>query len=237
MTRTLVYLCVLLSLAACQPQPLFPTPDDDPATLTTDNNNINPTTTVQVVNTRLAGTPVSVVTRADWDTLTANNGILLAQKEHAIDTADEIDGVLINIFKPDVERYDPPTETSDNPALTLMRYIVSRPDFVGDARVTTPDTFEWGNHSAAYYTLASDKDRRTLVIGVSVDGSTDVIVFNISVPPGETENLHERLIDGLRSITIDGVTLDGADLVALPNPISFPSTDVEIATDNTPQSP
>jgi len=191
---------------------------------------------VQTLTSRLAGENVIITVKSDWHTLIDDDHILLAENEQSIENAQNVDGVLINIFQPHVEDYQGLAQT-DNPALDLLRYIVDRPVYVGNAHLIAPHGFMWGDQYAAFYTLANTKNHYILVIAVYVEAIDDVIVININVPEVESEQLRTTLINGIQSIVIGDVELTGDHLRALPEPILFPSGDVEIATDNTPQAP
>jgi len=237
MYRILLLVCLSVFIVSCQPQPLFPSPEPTAVELTTENDARRaPSATTQVVNARLRGQAVSIVTRADWDSLEAEDSILLAEKRRYIDETGADSGMLINIFQPHVIGYDVGSRT-DNHALAMLHYIVDRPNYVGNASLVPPRGFRWGNHDAAFYTLYKGEGRYTLVIAVNVATSEDNLVVNVSVPAEQRTDLRDQLVDGLRSITVSDVTLTGRDLAALPDPIPFPSGDLEIATDNTPETP
>jgi hypothetical protein len=232
MYRVLVLTAVALALVSCQSQPSIPATHADSEL--SQNPEEQATSTVQVINGQLDETPISVVTHAHWDTLSTEDGILIAEHQHSIADATVVDGILINIFKPQIT--DPEMiHTIDNPALGLLRYIIDKPTYVGDHMTTSPNDFDWGNHRAAYYALTRDVGH-TLVIAVSVP-SSDVIVFNISIPRERRADIRDQLISSLQSVTIRDVTLTGDDLIALPDPLPFPSDDIEIATGNTPERP
>jgi len=196
----------------------------------------NPQT--QVVSTQLAGEEVSVITQAGWDTLAADDSILLAEKHRSIENARKVDGVLINIFRPQVAGFDATDVEDDNVALALLRYIVQKPNYVGDAALVTPRAFDWGGQAAAFYTIFNGIDRYTLVIAVTLrQNEQEVLVMNVGIPVEQTETIYSKLALGLQQITIGETELLGADLNALPDPIPFPSDDIEVATDNTPETP
>ncbi len=196
----------------------------------------NPQT--QVVSAQLAGEQVSVVTQAGWDTLVADDSLLLAEKHRSIENARKVDGVLINIFRPQVAGFDATNVPDGNMALALLRYIVQKPNYVGDAALVTPRAFDWGEQAAAFYTIYNGIDRYTLVIAVTLrQDEQEVIVMNVGIPVEQTTTVYNKLELGLQQITIGETELLGAELDALPDPIPFPSDDIEIATDNTPETP
>lgn len=233
MYRILVLLALALLVASCQPQPV--TPPTEAGAAAANSGGVRPT---QVVSAQFAGEQVSVVTQAGWDTLAAEDSILLAEKHRSIENAREVDGVLINIFRPQVAGFDATAVPDENVAYALLRYIVQNPNYVGNAALVMPRAFEWGGQPAAFYTIFNGVDRYTLVIAVTPrqDEGT-VVVMNVGVPADQLGNLYDKLVLGIQQITIGETELRGADLDALPNPIPFPSDDIEVATDNTPETP
>lgn len=232
MHRLLVLLALALLLVSCQLQPV-PPPTEARGTAI-----IGGTPQQQVVSAELAGEQVLIVTQAGWDTLAADDSILLAEHNRSISNSQEVDGILINIFKPQVTGFDVTSSTNDNVALTLLRYIVRDPGYVGNAALTTPRAFDWGSQQAAYYTVYNGADRYTLVIAVDTNRADHgVLVMNVGIPIDQIGVIYDKLSLGIQQIVIGEIELLGTDLDALPNPIPFPSGDLEIATDNTPEIP
>ncbi len=103
------------------------------------------------------------------------------------------DGIVVNIFSPNIAHMDlPETPEDTNQALWLLDYVVSTPGMISPASVASvPQAFTWNGHDAAYYLLTGRHHKRAIVISVAL-APDQIVGINIAMPHFRADDAQER---------------------------------------------
>lgn len=185
----------------------------------------------QIIQTMMNGHVVEVVTVSGWEALVAQNSVILAERGQSMTERLSDGSMSVRVFMPNVDGL--PLPPTDNRAVGFLQYIVQQPNIIGNASITAPTGFVWDGYDAAYYTLDSGGELVTMLLAVHVH-TDEWLVFNINIPRDRRNQLHAMLPDVLHHIQINDNALAGSGLLSLPNPLTFPDTQIEIAIESTP---
>jgi hypothetical protein len=212
-----------VSIAACQTQPPSSTPTDAIA--------ITPEATVEVVSEpawregTIGTIRVGIWQPPGW-TFTNENTVTLLQHNPSLSASESAPqtGIIVNVFAPHTTSFDlpPMPEDTANPPLWVFRHLVADPTVIGyQTSASQPVAFDWHNHPAAYYLLSSPNHGHAIIVGVMLnDGS--MLGINVSLPSSSLDNARETLAMIFNGFTVDGETIGGGILSALPAPAAFP---------------
>lgn len=159
-----------------------------------------------------------------WEYYETAYGLVMTEQISTIATNGELGGLLTHIFVPPLDNL-PIRASQTNRALSILREIVSDPDYVGAAKVTKPQSFLWDGHEAAYFLMNNGEVNRTLVLGVILPGINGLIACNISAPSDQSDRIREQLPQLLEGLEINGIILDSESLNQLPDVLPFPDTE------------
>lgn len=110
-----------------------------------------------------------------------------------------------------------------NNALDVLKQVVEMPAHMGpDMRMSEPTAFQWDNHPAAYYVFSAGDGTRMLVLALDVPNKRQIVVCAISIEVGAKNRIRTELPALLDGLMIDGTSLRGESLNALPDPLPFP---------------
>ncbi|MCL4255309.1 MAG: hypothetical protein KJ043_16230, partial [Anaerolineae bacterium] len=116
-----------------------------------------------------------------------------------------------------------PISDTDNRALNTLTRILAHPDYVGDATVSSPLPFMWGNLECAYYLMDNGEGNLTIVIGILDPQTNHLVTVSMSAPQDQQARIRAMLPTLLDGLTINNYTLSGVVLDdILPNPLVFP---------------
>ncbi len=219
-------LAAVLLLTACQSAAPTETIPETPEA-TSDSGSTSP----GWLETDMNGVSFGMWRPAGWET-DQNNGLVIA--EHTVSSTGMIEGgVLIHCFVPAPDEFDVP-DSDANYAWAVLDRVVHMPSHMGyDVVVSKPAAFQWDTYQAAYYLITTGDGVRALVIALAIPGMGKVVVCNISAPTAQSERIRAMLPDLLDDLTIDGTSLDGKALDALPNPLPFPRYSMAASTVST----
>ncbi len=227
------YLLCAVVLVSCGTQPLELTLSTEQADNDTAVQIVHRDDT-SVVQAQVGDANVTIHAPLGWEALTTDFGVILSEYATSVADGGNIDGMLVYVFLPDLDDFD--LSGRGNVAQAMLQQVVRRPAYVGTAAVNQPQAFEWDGYDAAYYTLNSGDGTVTMLIATVLDPAS-VVAYNISVPMNQANRLRAMLPEVLAYVAVDEHELTGAALDNLPNNISFPAYDLEVASDNTPANP
>lgn len=243
MRTTLLLVCLLL-LVACQSTTTTVSKQSDAELNLTTEATLSGLVSAspadpdgEVALARFGDVELHVAVPDTWEAFQTDYGIILSEHAGSVATGGKLDGMLVYVFLPEVEEMlsslTPPSDT--NIAQALLSQIVQRPNYVGNAAVSSPTPFQWNEYDAAYYTLNSGDGNLTMLMVVAPTADT-IVAYNISIPEESVARIRRLLPQVLTSVQVNDIRLDGQSLdTHLPTSLDFPSTDVEIASENTPE--
>lgn len=208
MKLTLLSILLALVLFGCRP------------TAPTDNTAMLEATEVQEVieevdSTRLAldvnGVELRVKRPNEWEYYTTEYGVVLAEQLGSVAAAGELGGLFTHVWVPPLEDFVLPVN-AQNEALAILNEIIANPDYVGNARVSSPSAFTWDGAEAAYYLMDNDEGNLTIVFGIVVPGVDRFVAASISASVDDIDRIRSQIPSILDELTVDGVTLSGESL-------------------------
>ena len=165
---------------------------------------------------------LSGVYPAGWESFTTDYGIVLAEELGSVATDGRLNGMLVHVFVPPMDDFKLPT-SSENRAWYILHEIIKNPEYVGEAAISEPIAFRWGEYEAAYYLMDSGEGHLTIVVGVVVPDVNQLVVCHTSAPADQAQRIRDNLPDLLDGFVINDIRLDGTLLdAALPSELSFP---------------
>lgn len=167
------------------------------------------------------------------------DGLLIADKGAVLNGSTPVLGMVVYFFVPPLETFDlSPDITHGNLASHVLDQVVTMPQMLGASAVSTPVAFLWGDHPAAYYLLTSDIGTKTLVLAVSVPGTNQLIVCNISLPSNmDAEHLIRDALPWLfEGMTLNGTALNASVFDSLPEVFVFPNSRYQSDVHTTPEA-
>lgn len=166
---------------------------------------------------------------AGWEAQRMDDGILLA--EHAASIASggqSIQGIQVHIFVHALQGFDIPTDK--NVAWAILDQITHDQKYIGRARVNEPYGFVWSRHDAAFYLSNNGDGNVTMLIGIAMPDTPQMVVCNVTAPVGESHRIRDMLPVILDTLTVNSISLAVEALQDLPAPLQFPM----MATPNLP---
>jgi hypothetical protein len=158
-----------------------------------------------------------------WETYNTESGIVLTEHMGNPETGGVLEGILIYIFIPphmtDIRVHN---SESENIAWQMLKQIISKREYIGDALVSEPVAFDWDHHDAAYYLLNNRDGTVTLLLAMGLADDQHLVVSHISLPQIQANRLRPLLPELLGSLTIDDIPVDVTALNHLPDPLIFP---------------
>jgi hypothetical protein len=212
-----VLIVAVFWLAACQAAAPTETPTETPDTST------------RWLETEMNGVSLGIWTPNGWEA-DLSDSLVLA--EHVVSThGTMIGGMLINCFVPAMDEFQDIAADADNYAWSVLNQVVKMPIHTGhDVVMSDPAGFDWETFPAAYYLVSMGDGVRALVLALALPGEKKVVVCNVSVPASQAGRIRTSLpllLDGLK---VNGTTLHGSALAALPDPLPFPHYSLSATT-------
>lgn len=218
------------ALSACQTElETFPTPTDAPTVEATAEVTEVAVMSPEWIEEQAGDVEIGMWKPVGW-TLDSSTGVTLLQHNPSLDShiGSPENGIIINIFSPNLEHMDLPEAPEDaNHALQVLDYVVSTPGIISSSSVASdPQPFTWNGHDAAFYLLTGQHYKRAIVICVAIE--PDLIVgINIAMPHNMAEDARQLIPQLFNDFTAAGVQLGADDLAMLPDPLIFPHRDAE----------
>ena len=182
------------------------------------------------LETQMNGVSLGMWTPDGWET-DVSDGLVMA--EHPLTRSGAMmGGMLVYVFVPLLDDFNL-TEGDSNFAWAVLDKVVKMPSHTGhDVTVSDPTGFKWGEYDAAYYLLTTGDGVRVFVLAVALPGLQKVVVCNISIPANQANRIRAMLPQLLNGLTVNGMTMSGAALDVLPDPLPFPRYMLISGTDN-----
>lgn len=211
---------ILILSSGCTASPV---PDDALNVTVTEKSPDIIQTHQPTVNLTIDNIQLSLPYPQNWESYTTEYGIVLAEYLGSVATEGQLGGILIHLFVPPLDGFDLPIADETNRALIILREILTHPDYVGDATVSEPLPFIWGEWDCAYYLMDNGEGNLTIVIGILDPTIDKLVTVSISAPAEDEARIRSSLSVLLDSLVINNHTLSGAVLeYVLPNPLVFP---------------
>jgi hypothetical protein len=167
---------------------------------------------------------LKIVVPEGWETYNTEAGIVLNEYVGTGVPGTPLNGFLMHIFVPYLNRFNLPDSSDANLAWVVLKQVVSNPDYVGSAVVSEPVAFIWDHYDAAYY-LLNNRDRTvTMLLAFGLSNRENLVVCHVSVPEDQSPRIRQLLPALLASLTVNGVRSDADNLNELPDPLEFPVT-------------
>ncbi|MCU0479891.1 MAG: hypothetical protein MUE54_01610 [Anaerolineae bacterium] len=180
-------------------------------------------TRLPTVNLTIQDIHLSLPYPQDWETYTTEYGIVLAEYLGSVATEGQLGGILVHLFIPPLDGFDLPIANETNRALIILREILTHPDYVGDATVSEPYPFMWGEWESAYYLMDNGEGNLTIVIGILDPSINKLVTVSVSAPAEDEARIRPSLATLLNNLVINNHALSGDVLErVLPNPLVFP---------------
>lgn len=166
---------------------------------------------------------LGIAVPAGWESYNTDAGIVLNEFMGSGTPDQPLKGFLIHIFVPSLVDFRMPLG-DENMAWYILMQVVHNPGYVGNAVVSNPVAFDWDHHDAAYYLLNNRDGTMTLLLALALPDHSNLVVSHVSLPVDQTNRIQTVLPDLLRSLTIDGATLEVSVLRKLFQNLEFPAS-------------
>jgi len=170
---------------------------------------------------------LSVPRPEHWELHRTAFGVVLAEHIGSIATDGELGGILAHVWLQPLTDFNVQASTRDNAAWRILGQIIENPEYVGSATVSNPAGFTWDGNDAAYYLLDNGDGNLSIVIGVIVPGTGNLITISVSAPATQAGRIRPLLPQTLHGLTINNTSLSGSALDQLPDPLVFPRHEAE----------
>jgi hypothetical protein len=164
---------------------------------------------------------------------TSQEGIVLAERVGTMQMGGQQVGVQVVIFVHSTEDFPLSTPTGANVAWTVLNQVLTHPyeyNIGESAAVSQPVGFDWDGYDAAYYLLNDGEGSLKMVLGLAMPDN-QLLGCNISAPAHLATRIRRSLPTVLSSLTVNGHRLDSSSLDELPDPLDFPESQSEVASD------
>lgn len=162
-----------------------------------------------------------------WETYNTESGIVLTEHMGKPETGGILEGILIYVFiPPHMDDIQIRNSENGNIAWQMLKQVISKREYIGNALVSEPVAFDWDHHDAAYYLLNNRDGTVTLLLAMGLSDGQHLVVSHISLPENQAYRLRPLLPDLLSSLTIDNVPIDVTAITHLPDPLVFPLDEV-----------
>ncbi|PJF32752.1 MAG: hypothetical protein CUN52_00095 [Phototrophicales bacterium] len=217
--KMIVIICILLMMiTGCAPSSES---DDGARVIATQPPTL--TTTTDIVTLTIEDITLTLPYPKEWETYTTEYGVVLAEYLGSVATEGQLGGILIHLFVPPLAEMDLPVSQDDNRAMSILREILSHPNYVGTATVSDLRPFLWDGLDCAYYLMDNGEGNLTIVIGIFDATSNKLVTVSMSAPQDQQERIRTALPILLDDLVINNQQLSGMVLDAvLPNPLIFP---------------
>jgi hypothetical protein len=222
----LLLLACLAGLTSCQSAGLTNQPGQQENQSANQPQQVTPSGERQTIRTVMNGQPLMVTVPANWQAHTLPDRLIVTESQQSFKDVGRLQGISINIFIPSSSDLPQPGSDASNTALGVLSRVASNSEYIGNAVVSQPHPFMWGDYAAAYYTLNSETDVATLLLSVSFQDV--LLVMNVSTPVSEAARIRDLLPDVLHTIEVGRHRLRGLHLDDLPNPLAYPADEVAI---------
>jgi len=165
---------------------------------------------------------LSILVPDGWETFNTDAGIVLNEQVGSATLDQPLSGLLVHIFVPNISKFAFPESSDVNLAWAILKQVVSNPDYIGNAVVSDPVGFKWGQYDAAYYLLSNRDQTVTMLLALGMPERDNLVVCHVSVPDTQADRIRAVLPDLLSSLMIDGKLVNAAALRDLPDPLIFP---------------
>lgn len=238
--RTTIVIVLIILIAACQPENDSPTASSGTLiNVEQEIRTLNQTTERRWIETETDGVRIGMWLPSGW-AVDTSQGIIMAEHFTGVENGVPNPGMLVYIFVPPLDRFNLEINAEANAALHVLNQVVRMPTELGaNVAATSPVAFTWDDLPAAYYLLTGTDGVRTLVMAVELEDHGKLVVCNVSIPGSQASRIRELLPRLLDDFRVNDLTLSGAGLNVLPNPLSFPRTDPSamLSTEVAPSSP
>jgi hypothetical protein len=185
---------------------------------------IVPTPTVNKVarlEIEMNGVRLSIETPAGWEGRTTGDGLMLAEHFDPMDDAAG-DDVQMHLFVHPTNQFRAPQDTTVNPAWDMLKQVQANPNYMGTAKTTEPQPFNWDGHDSAYYLVNDGSGSVSILLAMLVRDPMVLVVSNISAPLSRHQDIRPLLPTLFQTLTINGQPLSLTVLDSLPDPLVFP---------------
>ena len=165
---------------------------------------------------------LAIIVPNGWETYNTDDGIGLNEYFDAGAWGMKLHGFVIHIFVQYLDNFTLPDSDDVNMAWAILKQVVTNPDYVGSAIVSEPEAFIWDQYQAAYYLLNNRDGTVTMLLALSLQDRSDLVVCHISAPEEQSQQIRQRLPELLGSLTINDHHVDPSSLNSLPDPLDFP---------------
>lgn len=157
-----------------------------------------------------------------WSVHETDDALILIERVGPMTGGGELQGMMATVFVPSLKPFTLPDGEDANIAYVVLKEVTRTHSYVGSARTTAPQAFEWGDYGAAYYLMNSGRGAVGIVLAVTSPPRNRLLVINVSAPVSKAGSIRSMLPALLDSLTVNGVEYDSGDLSKLPDPLIFP---------------
>jgi hypothetical protein len=209
-------LIVIVGIAGCQSSP------SQSSAIITETPDLSPAPSDSWAVHEGTGISLKIKIPYGWETYNTESGIVLTEHMGKPETGGFLEGILIYVFIPHLDGFHVNYSDNTNIAWEMLKQVISKPEYVGNALVSEPVAFDWDHHDAAYYLLNNRDGTVTLLLAMGLSDGQRLVVSHISLPESQADRLRPLLPELLGSLTIDNVSVDVTALNSLPDPLVFP---------------
>lgn len=216
--QLLIAICAGLMAASCQP-----ITQSTPTALPTATAGAAYTPQPRKIETDINGVEITVNVPPDWQAQSTSDGILMAERPGSMQSNSRLMGMQMHIFTHETNDFGISMNEGENDAWAILKFIVKKQEYIGNAIASEPQGFTWNGYDAAYYLLNDGYNNVTLLMAVVTDTPKRLVAFNISCPLQRADLLRDVLPELLDGLTINNEVMDVVAMHDLPDPLPFPT--------------
>ncbi len=156
-----------------------------------------------------------------WEGRTTSEGLMLAEHFDPMDDSAD-DDIQMHLFLHPTTQFRLPQDTTVNAAWDMLRQVQANPKYMGTAKTTAPQPFNWDSHESAYYLVNDGSGSVSILLAMLVRDPMVLVVGNISAPLARQADIRPLLPKLFQTLTINGQSLSVNVLESLPDPLVFP---------------